>query len=59
MLLDRIEGKARALNCCRLTLEVREDNHPARALYRKAGFDRALVGAKSISMEFWRKPLSD
>ena len=59
MLLDRIEGKARALNCCRLTLEVREDNHPARALYRKAGFDRALVGAKSIPMEFWRKPLSD
>lgn len=57
MLLERIETKARELNCCRLTLEVREDNHPARALYRKLGFDRALVGPKNIPMEFWRKPL--
>jgi GNAT superfamily N-acetyltransferase len=57
MLLERIEAKARELNCCRLTLEVREDNHVARGLYRKVGFDRALVGANSIPMEFWRKPL--
>ena len=26
MLLERIEAKARELNCCRITLEVREDN---------------------------------
>ena len=58
-LLERIEAKARELKCCRLTLEVREDNHVARGLYRKAGFDRVLVGPKSIPMEFWRKPLSD
>ena len=56
-LLERIEAKARELNCCRLTLEVREDNQPARALYRKVGFDRALVGPNQIPMEFWRKPL--
>ena len=58
MLLERIETKARELNCCRLTLEVREDNQPARHLYRKVGFDRALVGPNKIPMEFWRKPLA-
>jgi len=56
-LLDRIESKARELNCCRLTLEVREDNVVARGLYRNFGFDRATAGAKKVPMEFWRKPL--
>jgi len=57
MLLDRIESKARELNCCRITLEVREDNRPARTLYRKFGFAPAVAGRKSVPMEFWRKPL--
>jgi ribosomal protein S18 acetylase RimI-like enzyme len=57
MLLERIEAKARELNCCRITLEVREDNRVARGLYRKVGFDRVVVGAKRIPMEFWHKPL--
>lgn len=37
-LLDAIAGHARALGCCRLTLEVRSDNAAARSLYRRAGF---------------------
>jgi ribosomal protein S18 acetylase RimI-like enzyme len=57
MLLDRIEAKARELNCCRITLEVRQDNNVARGLYRKVGFDQVKVGPKNIPMEFWRKPL--
>ena len=57
MLLERIEAKARELNCCRITLEVREDNQVARGLYRKVGFDRVVVGAARIPMEFWHKPL--
>jgi len=57
ILLERIEAKARELNCCRITLEVREDNRVARRLYRKVGFDRVVVGAERIPMEFWRKPL--
>jgi ribosomal protein S18 acetylase RimI-like enzyme len=57
MLLERIEAKARELNCCRITLEVREDNRVARGLYRKVGFDRVVVGAKRIPMEFWHKLL--
>jgi GNAT superfamily N-acetyltransferase len=57
MLLERIEAKARDLNCCRITLEVREDNRVARGLYRKVGFDRVVVGAERIALEFWHKPL--
>ena len=37
-LLDRIEAHARELGCCKLTLEVRLDNRPARGLYAKFGF---------------------
>ncbi len=57
MLLERIEAKARELNCCRITLEVREDNAVARGLYRKVGFDQVVVGPKRIPMEFWHKLL--
>ena len=57
MLLERIEASARDLNCCRITLEVREDNRVARGLYRKVGFDRVVVGADRIALEFWHKPL--
>ena len=58
-LLERIETKARELNCVRITLEVRLDNEPARTLYRKVGFDRVVAGPNQIPMEFWRKPLPD
>jgi ribosomal protein S18 acetylase RimI-like enzyme len=37
-LLEAVEAKARELECCKLTLEVYEDNAAARALYRKFGF---------------------
>jgi ribosomal protein S18 acetylase RimI-like enzyme len=57
MLLERIEARARELNCCRITLEVREDNRVARGLYRKVGFDRVVVGKERIALEFWHKPL--
>ena len=57
MLLERIEEKARELNCCRITLEVRKDNRVARGLYRKVGFDQVVVGANRIALEFWHKPL--
>ena len=57
MMMTRIEAKARELNCCAITLEVREDNLVARGLYRKVGFDQVVVGAQRVPMEFWRKPL--
>ena len=57
LLLDRIEAQARSMNGCAITLEVREDNHRARRLYRKFGFEPAQVGAQRVPMEFWRKAL--
>jgi ribosomal protein S18 acetylase RimI-like enzyme len=38
LLLERVEAKGRELGCCKLTLEVREDNHRAQRLYQRFGF---------------------
>ncbi|MBP0600113.1 GNAT family N-acetyltransferase [Herbaspirillum sp. LeCh32-8] len=38
-LLARVEEEARALGCCKITLEVLEGNTVASALYRSCGFD--------------------
>lgn len=40
-LLGAIEQCARDLGCCRLTLEVQENNHHARHVYAAAGFAQA------------------
>lgn len=47
-----IEEKARKMDCCKLTLEVRTDNIKARGLYKKLGF---TVGKHP--MYFWTKIL--
>ncbi len=38
-LLEAVEADARALGCCKVTLEVRSDNHRAMGLYRSVGFE--------------------
>ena len=38
LLLQAVEAKARELGCGKVTLEVREDNAPARRLYQRVGF---------------------
>jgi ribosomal protein S18 acetylase RimI-like enzyme len=38
LLLERVEAKGHDLGCCKLTLEVREDNHRAQRLYQRFGF---------------------
>ena len=38
MLFAAIEQRARELGCCKLTLEVLENNHRARRVYAAAGF---------------------
>jgi len=42
LLLDAVERKARELDCCKVTLEVQENNHRARHVYAAAGFDRVI-----------------
>ncbi|WP_078118739.1 GNAT family N-acetyltransferase [Thiosocius teredinicola] len=51
ILLEGIVDLARSLDCCRVTLEVREDNPRAQSVYRAAGFspaDCSLFMTKSI-----------
>lgn len=63
-LLAAVEERARALGCCRITLEVRGDNRVAQGLYRSVGFvggagapGEALGGRREQTF-FWEKTLS-
>jgi ribosomal protein S18 acetylase RimI-like enzyme len=50
-LLAAVASKAHALGCCKVTLEVREDNAPARRLYERTGFvDTAPAGARTRTL---------
>lgn len=53
-LLRAAEREAEQRGCCKLTLEVRADNHRARRLYQTLGF---VAGEPSTEMGFWTKPL--
>jgi ribosomal protein S18 acetylase RimI-like enzyme len=43
-LLAAAEAHARAAGCCKLTLEVQDDNLPARTLYERFGFRDVVYG---------------
>ena len=43
-LLEAVEAEGRRRGCCKLTLEVQEDNQPARRLYARFGFSDYLPG---------------
>jgi ribosomal protein S18 acetylase RimI-like enzyme len=57
LLLERIEVKGRELACCKLTLEVREDNHRAQRLYRQFGFGDAPTEHGTVRNWFLQKGL--
>ncbi len=42
MLLEGVERKARDMDCCKLTLEMQENNHRAGKVYEAAGFAQAV-----------------
>jgi uncharacterized protein (DUF2267 family) len=56
-LLERVEAKGRELGCCKLTLEVRADNHPAQRLYQHVGFQHIEYGGEATRMWFLEKRL--
>ena len=56
-LLEAIEQCARTLGCCRLTLEVQENNHHAQKVYSAAGFSRAVHVPAAGGALFLSKPL--
>jgi len=56
-LLEAVEAGARALGCCRITLEVREDNAPARALYARFGMAGLEYAGVPETTLFLAKPI--
>ena len=56
-LLAVIEKKARATGCCKLTLEVQENNRRARAVYQAAGFAQAEYHESAGGALFFSKRL--
>ena len=55
-LLDAVETHALARGCCKLTLEVQDDNLRARGLYESFGFADFVVGNSAVT-RFMSKPL--
>lgn len=56
-LLDAAAAAARARGCCKLTLEVLENNHRARKVYAAAGFAQASYQEEAGGALFYAKPL--
>ena len=56
-LLASVEQQARALGCCKLTLEVLEGNTVARSLYRASGFEGYELKAETGKAMFMQKLL--
>jgi ribosomal protein S18 acetylase RimI-like enzyme len=57
LLLEQVEAKGRELGCCKLTLEVREDNHRAHRVYQRAGFGAISTGHGAVRNWFLQKSL--
>jgi ribosomal protein S18 acetylase RimI-like enzyme len=56
-LLEAVEKKAREFGCCKLTLEVMDNNHQALRMYQAAGFVRYALQEESGTAIFMSKPL--
>jgi ribosomal protein S18 acetylase RimI-like enzyme len=56
-LLAEVERKARNMDCCKLTLEVQENNQIARQAYKSAGFAQAEYQQSAGGSLFFSKPL--
>jgi len=57
-LLDAAEAHARRRGCCKLTLEVQDDNPRARATYARFGFTDFVLGGDPVPTRFLSKALT-
>jgi GNAT superfamily N-acetyltransferase len=57
LLLEAVERKALEIGCCKLTIEVQENNHRARHVYESVGFARAVYVEEAGGALFLSKPL--
>lgn len=56
-LLERLADEARSRGCCKMTLEVLENNHRARGIYARAGFSAYVLDPSAGNAMFLQKPL--
>ncbi len=56
-MLAAVEQKARDTGCCKITLEVQQNNHGARRIYAAAGFSRSVYVEAAGGALFLSKPL--
>ena len=56
-MFDAVEALARQRGCCKLTLEVLQNNSPAQAAYRKAGFAAYVLDPAMGPAMFWEKKI--
>ena len=56
-LLSKVEAYAMERGCCKLTLEVREDNPRALGLYERFGFGDLMVGNSTVRTRFLSKSI--
>ena len=56
-LLEAIAGIAKERGCCKVTLEVQENNAPARRLYESVGFTQAVYGPETGGSLFYVRSL--
>jgi len=56
-LLEAVADKGRTMGCCKLTLEVQENNHGARHLYAAVGFAQAMYQSEAGGALFMSKVL--
>ncbi len=57
LLLESLNVHAAKLDCCKITLEVREDNTGARALYKQFGYNDYNPSDKPVTTFFLEKRL--
>jgi ribosomal protein S18 acetylase RimI-like enzyme len=57
MMLAAVEQKARDTGCCKVTLEVQQNNHRAQRIYEAAGFSRSVYVEAAGGALFLSKPL--
>ena len=57
MILAAVEQKARDTGCCKITLEVQQNNHRARRIYEDVGFSRSVYLEAAGGALFLSKPL--
>ena len=57
-LLTALDEVARQRGCCQITLEVLQGNEPARALYRKVGYQGYELASEMGQAMFWQKKMT-